>query len=1047
MRPRSGDPTRVLLVLALLGIRTALAVDPQRPIAELAHRVWDSRSGVPADIWALAQTTDGYLWVGSRRGLYRFDGVQFQKFEPESGAQLPSHDIRSLFAAPGDRLWIGYRRGGASVLEANKLTNYKSADGFPEGAVKGFVQDRQGRIWAASSSGLAYFEGSRWHVVGSESGFPDSGAQAILRDHLGALWVAGEHHIAVLSPHASKFELADESYRGQVNALAESPDGTIWMAETTRAVRPLKGPGGRIPAGPSKDDCQERFPDTWQTEPRCRRPDDLEVRVGSVAILFDQSGSFWITTVGDGLRRAPHPSQLAKEPIGQFSSTLEQFTSKDGLSSDVAWAILEDREGCIWVASRNGIDQFRNRVLTTVDLGPSVQGPSIVADSDGYVIGRDSAHLFRFHDALSRVDVTNENNDVHWLYRDPFGSTWGITFQFGCRFVGNQCATRFDAPGETRLSNRPWRLAVDGDHRLWGYATGEGLYELENGRWARSHTALKGAEPSTEYTDPAGYVWFGFLDGRVLTLNEGRVRIYSSEDGLNVGAIKAIYTSGTNIWVGGANGVVISRGTRFTPVLPYDAAAFGSVSGIVSADDGSLWLNESRGIVRVSPSEVSAIILDGSHLAHYDLLGSPDGLAGTTEQFVSPTAIRGTDGRLWFTTTNGAAWVDPRHLYRNELPAPVVIQSIVADGRTVAPSSALALPAGTRNLQITYAGLSFSVPERVQFRYRLQGLDDDWQSAGTRRAAYYTKLPAGSYNFQVIASNDAGVWNEAGASLLFRVIPAWYQTWWFYALCALFALAALAAVLQLRIGQVRAAANRLLEARLSERDRIARELHDTILQSFHGLLLHLQAAYQLLPTSPDKAKQTLAVAIDGAFEAATEGRDAVQELRVSALAGSDLAAAIKALGDELAAATTEHAPHLRVDVTGAPQALRPSVRDEVYRIAGESLRNAFRHAAATRIEVDLCYDEWQLRLRIRDDGRGIDPRFLREDARTGHYGIHGMRERAKLMDASLAVWSAPNSGTELELCIPASSAYVRSRVAGRWRSVRSLFVRRAPAES
>jgi signal transduction histidine kinase/ligand-binding sensor domain-containing protein len=1030
---------QLLFVLAVLSVRTALAVDPERHINELVHRFWDSKSGVPADIRALAQTTDGYLWVGSLRGLYRFDGIQFQEFESMSTARLPSREIRSLFAAPDGTLWIGYHSGGVSVLEKGKLTNYNSVDGFPMGDVWGFARDQQGRTWAASSGGLACFEDGRWQRVGNESSFPGSSAQAVLVDHLGALWVAGTHRIAVLSARASRFELADEPYNGIVRALAESPDGTVWMAETTRAVRPLKRPGQDIRyKGLSRAACENRFPDTWQIEPKCRRPDDLEVRVGSQSLLFDQNGGLWITTLGDGLRRAPYPSRLPKQPIGEFSNALEQFTSKDGLSADILPAMLEDREGNVWVATTNGIDQFHDSAMAPVALGPEAAALSIAPDDEGYVLAvSNNGHVFRFHDAHN-VHVTHRDQGMGEVYRDPFGWIWATDQWGGCRFVGTQCATRLEFPGDKSGSwDRTWRLAVDGNRRPWAYVPHVGLFVFEDGRWKQFAGAPPLTTPvTTQYTDPAGRIWFGFGNATLLTVSDAHVRVYSSEDGLTIGAIRAIDSVGNHVWVGGDRGLVVLRGQRFTPVVPSDASAFGSVSGVVEADDGTLWLNEYRGVLRVAASEVSDILEDGSHPTRYDVFDSFDGLPGPTEHVNSPTAIRGTDGRLWFTTTNGAAWVDPRHLYKNTLAPPVVIQSIVADGTTLSSSNKLQLPARTKNLQIAYAGLSFLVPERVRYRYRLKGLDDEWQNAGTRRTANYSMLPAGSYDFQVIASNDAGVWNKVGAELPIRIIPAWYQTWWFYVLCALLASAALAALYRLRVTQIRADTHRLLEARLSERERIARDLHDTLLQSFHGLLLQLQTAHKLLPARPDKAKQTLGTAIDGAFEAATAGRDTVQGLRSSTASGHDLAVAIKTLGEELAGRGTEQqSTELRVDVTGTPQALRPLVRDEIYRIAGESLRNAFRHAGAKRIEVELCYDERRLRLRVRDDGKGIDPQFLRAQGRPGHYGIPGMRERAKLMGASLAVWTAADSGTEVELRVPASRAYARSRV-HRWWSVR-----------
>ena len=1004
-----------------------MALDPERHITELAHRVWDTKSGVPADIRALAQTIDGYLWVGSLRGLYRFDGIQFQKFESESGAQLPSQQIWRLFAARGNRLWIGYNGGGVSVLEAGKLTNYNSADGFPKGIVLGFAEDQQGRIWAASADGLACFEGGRWRTVGSESGFPGSGAQAILVDHHGALWVAGEQRIAVLHSNASHFELADEPYHGQVTQLVEGPDGTVWMVESTRAVRPLKRPDQGIPfRGLTKDDCQNKFPDTWKTEPLCRRAEDLEVRVGSEAVLFDQDGSFWISTLGDGLRRAPYPSQLSKEPIGEFSDALEQFTNKDGLSSDIAHAILEDREGNIWVATPDGIDQFRNSVLAPVRLGPAVAQLSIASDKNGYVVAQNNqSNFFRFHDSNNKTafHMRNGPQTTIWLYRDPFGSIWGTGPEGSCRLVDDECATRLEVPGAKKLLfSRFWRVAMDGNHRLWAYVAEEGLFELANGRWmpySGTAPAPTSAVPLTQYTDPSGRIWFGFRDGRLLTVTNGLARVYSPEDGLTIGAIRAIASDGTHVWVGGAGGLTLLRERRFASVSPYDMPAFGSISGVVTADDGSLWLNESRGVVRVAPSEVSALLQDSSHPTHYDLLTSVDGLPAATEQFNSPTAIRGTDGRLWFAATNGAAWVDPRRLYRNALPPPVFIQSLVADGRPLSPSGKIELPAPTNNLQIAYSGLSLSVPERVQFRYRLGGLEDNWQSAGTRRTAYYTRLPPGSYDFQVIASNDAGVWNTVGAHLPIRIIPAWYQTWWFYALCAFLAVAVLAALYRLRLEQVRADTRRLLEARLSERERIARDLHDTLLQGMQGLIWRFEAATNRIPLD-QPARKLMEQSLERADKLLGESRDRVKDLRPVGRDVVDLAQALAAEGAQFAQLGRAE---LRVSVQGTPRDLHPVVREEGLLIAREALYNAFRHSGAKDVEVEVNYGEAALLIRVRDDGRGIGKSVLDAGGRAGHFGLTGMRERAEKLGAELQILSRPGIGTEIDLRVPAKVAY------------------------
>jgi signal transduction histidine kinase len=383
---------------------------------------------------------------------------------------------------------------------------------------------------------------------------------------------------------------------------------------------------------------------------------------------------------------------------------------------------------------------------------------------------------------------------------------------------------------------------------------------------------------------------------------------------------------------------------------------------------------------------------------------------------------------LWFTPFDGVSVIDPHHLLVNKLAPPVHIEQITVDRKTYDASANLRLPALTRDLEIDYTALSLVAPEKNRFKYKLEGYDRDWQDVGNRRQAFYGSLSPRSYRFRVIASNNSGVWNEAGASLDFSVAPAYYQTTWFRASCAVAFLALLAGLYQLRLRQVARQFNMRLEARVGERTRIARDFHDTTLQNFLGVLMKFSAVTHLIPERPD-VQEKLEGVIEQARAAVTEGRDAVQGLRSSTVVTNDLARAIGMLGEELAAG--ENSPEFHVHVEGTTRDLAPLVRDEVYRIAGEALRNAFQHAQARRIEVEIHYDQRRLRLRVRDDGKGIDPKVLGAGGRAGHYGLPGMHERAKLVGGKLAVFSKLDSGTETELTIPASIAYIESPAARR----------------
>jgi signal transduction histidine kinase/streptogramin lyase len=612
-------------------------------------------------------------------------------------------------------------------------------------------------------------------------------------------------------------------------------------------------------------------------------------------------------------------------------------------------------------------------------------------------------------------------------YRDPAGAIWWIC---------TDAIYRYNAGNYTRIALPPSfpkpyfeseiAATADGFGAFWLAALREGLFYRKKGRWQRLETAPQFAmmSPRTAFTDWMGRAWFGYGGGTIILLDQGNIqRVFRAEDS-PVRGVRAINGRGRHIWVGGELGLAFFDGKGFRRIIPADAEAFGLVMGVEETSDGSVWLAESRGVIQVPASEVQQARENSSYRVKYRVFDSFDGLPGAfaDAQTASKVVIHGTDGKLWFFTSNGVAWIDPADISTNALPPPVLIQSVKANGRQPGSLTDLVLPPRTTNLQIGYTALSLAVPERVRFRYRLEGVEKDWQDAGTRREAFYNRLGPGEYHFRVIACNNDGVWNEEGAHLDFKIAPAWYQTTWFYSMCAVICLALLGAIYQLRLHQLRRQFNSKLEERVDERTRIARELHDTLLQSFQGLLMRFQGvSNDLVGGEP---KQELDEIIDRAAQAITEARDAVQGLRSSVLESDDLAAAIGTLGKELAAADNRP-PEFTMQVEGAQRKLHAILRDEVYRVAGEALRNAFRHANARRIEVEIRYDERQFRLRVRDDGRGMDPKLLFDNGRAGHFGLPGMRERIKRVGGKLTVWSEHESGTEVELKIPAAHAYTR----------------------
>jgi signal transduction histidine kinase/streptogramin lyase len=800
--------------------------------------------------------------------------------------------------------------------------------------------------------------------------------------------------------------------------LAQAKDGRVWFADDSKGeVRPVPIAGHNSHA-----------------------EDPAVVEDGLHEILIDREGALWITRYDSGLVRIRYPEKLGNRKLGPHDTDLETFNQRDGFSGGFAYKLLEDHEGNIWVGCSKGLVQFRHNQVVPVSLPDRYQKLVLLAGADGEIsIGTINSKPL-LHARGDSLLVERVGEQASSVFRDSNGDVWwgcanGIWLQSGTN------SKYFPVPKATEPPNWTYEIFPSReDGGLWVRLGDFGTVHFKQGVWnLNDRLRLEGVPirgPSASFNDPSGRVWLGFSAGGVRVIDGEQVTSYSPNDGLDVGPIKVIRGLGQHIWVGGELGLMFFSEARFRRVTVGVGEQLGTISGIIETADGGLWLNEMRGIVQIPPEEIRRFMADPNHRVEYRRFDYLDGLPGAPQMsFTNSTAVEATDGRLWFATNNGLARIDPAHIVRNGLPPPVSILSIGDEKGRQPMSGAIKFAAGTHTVEIDYTALSLSIPERVEFRYKLEGADKDWQNAGTRRQAFYTGLGPGQYKFQVIACNNDGVWNEQGAILSFSVAPFWYQTIWFRLSSVAAFLVLVWALYQLRRRQLAHQFSMGLETRVNERTRIARELHDTLLQSFHGLLLRFQAASNLLPTRPDEAKHRLDTAIDRAAQAITEGREAVHELRSSAEVTQDLPVAISALGQELAA---DHAgqnlPDYRVQVEGTPRNLDPILRDEVYRIAAEAMRNAFRHAEARRIEVEIHYDERQLRVRVRDDGKGIDPKFLGEQERTGHWGLDGMRERAQAVGGNLTVWSEIDSGSEIEVTIPGPIAYDKSGTHRSWRS-------------
>jgi signal transduction histidine kinase/ligand-binding sensor domain-containing protein len=1053
--PRSRSVAFWLCSWLLLFSIPAHGIDRERKLDELHHASWTYTEGAPGEVHALAQTSDGYLWLGTATGLFRFDGMRFQLYAPPSGQAFPQRDVVSLFADPNGGLWVGYWYGGVSFINDGTVTDYGTPEGLPSRAVLAFARDRQGTLWiAAGEDGLARLEGSRWRRIGAEWGFADS-AYTVFVDRAGTLWVGTPTMVASLAEGGSRFQVAADGLR-RVRQIAEAPDGTLWMAELGYGVRPVPLPG----------------------------KNNAAVFVGSQAITFDREGSLWISSLGTGIRRVPHPERLRQTQTHgpsawQFESDdIQGFTVDNGLTSDYVNAVLHDREGNVWFGTSSGLDRFRQSDVVPVPLEPQLQRgalpipslrsfvtSSLVADTRGalWTSGLGPQVLLHVQDDSS-IATQLRDRPVDYAYRAPDGTLWFATNLSVFRIADERAPSAASGPGAPAYKfrsgvpagrgltlreldlptaggigvspqSRVKAITQDRLGRLW-ISMESGTFRLEGSSWT-SLESLGGPQgtATAAFTDSEGRIWFGFSNAVAMLEGEAPT-IFSSKDGVEVGAITSIQGKGKTIWIGGELGLAFFDGRAFRSVESSDGVAFAGVSGIVADTDDGLWFSDNRGIIHIPDDQLQHA---GAGEVTFESFGLLDGL--TTElrgSLASPSAARTTDGRLWFATSKGLAWIDPRSAQRNTVPPPVSIESVVADGQQHSHPTRVSLPAGTANLRIDYTATSLTIPERVRFRYKLEGQDKEWQDAGTRREAFYTNLGPGSYQFHVIACNNDGVWNTTGASVNFSIAPSYYQTGWFRAAVGVAVLALFWTLYQFRLRQIAHAFNVRLDERVSERTRIARELHDTLLQSFQGLMLRFQSVRDLLPANPSKAAEALDGALNRADQAIVESRDAIQNLRSSTPAVTELAQSITALAEELAQAPDEGQSPVtfRVSVVGTPRALHPLIHDEACRIAGEALRNAYRHAQAAHIEAEVTYGARELSVRVRDDGKGIDQQHVNA-GRARHWGLTNMRERAEEIGATLSLWSERGAGTEAELRIPASVAYGHSRRRRIWGGSRS----------
>ncbi|MFN0167786.1 MAG: two-component regulator propeller domain-containing protein [Bryobacteraceae bacterium] len=967
------------LLAALAIAAPGLCLDPSRRLWHYGITHWQDPDGLPRNtVHAVAQTADGYIWVGTEGGLARFNGRQFRVFGRTTDPAIPNNGILSLAASSDGGLWVG-TRSGLVRYQGGRFERVDSGLWPAEMGIRQLTEDAERALWAATGAGLARFKDGVWFQLyteaagvkpGSVRSFSVRGADVWIGSTTGLDLFRGRRRVP--QPHGVPADT--------VRAVLPDRAGRVWVGTENRGLYLIER-GNVRRMGPS-----EGFP-------------GISVRT----MLEDRDGNVWIGTVGNGLCRFN-------------GSRFDWLSTKEGFASDHIRALFEDREGNLWVATEaGGVSRLRNgrvRTLTTLDGLGSDFIRAIAGGKGGRLFaGTEGAGLYEHVDGrfvpirrlgLPKAFVTS-------ILEDRQGNLWVGTEGEGA-FQLTRSGRKSYSSATGIPENSAWAIQEDKLGNVW-IATSNGLLRVHGEKTELLRTpqglrenALRGLHSARD-----GSLWISLRSWGLQRLKGGRFEAVQLPSEARYATVTSFHEDAAgDLWMTTNAGLVVwSRGV--SRLVTSEKGLAGEYLCQVVEDAGErLWISGSRGIFVAPKKEFIEAAMGRTSAPKGVTLTSADGMKSSEcSGDAQPCGVRADNGDLWFSTIRGVVRIPSGEPTINALPPPVVIERVEVNGQPAPTASRVVSPPGNRLLKIEFAALTFRAPEKVQYRYRLDGVDQDWVAVKERGEALYHNVPPGTHRFLLMAANEDGVWSTKVSEIEIEVEPYFYQRPWFFGLCAAaLGLSAFGAH-GLRTRTVR----REFAAVLSERTRIAREIHDTLLQGFAGSALQLNALLRKLRREPEAAGRDLERVLDQIDSCLAEARREIVELR-----GDEGEAG--AFGDRLRSAVGAAAGSvLRVECVfkGSPVKLGYDVEKNLIRIAQESVANAARHAHATLVRVTLEYGQRQVRLETFDDGAGM----TLSDGKRGHFGIAGMRERAKLMGGKFDLRSAPEHGTEVEVVIPA----------------------------
>jgi len=1022
MRWVGGKKARIarpILFLSLFYFSSAIwsaALDSIHKVSQYAHTAWRVQDVAEDFRGPFTQTADGYFWFGTASGLVRFDGISFVPYAP-SGLKLPTRGFKHLLGARDGSLWIG-TTSGLARLKDGKLQWY--SDPARHIGIGSILEDHEGTIWVtryhvpATEGPLCRVEGTGLHCYWKNDGIPVHYGLGLTEDSVGNLWFgskvlcrwrAGSVATTYLNEIANRRDAGDG-----VLDVAAGPSGTVWAA-TDGVGRDL---GVRYFSGGK-----------WASY---IVPGFDGSKVNALALHVDRNGSLWIGTDNNGLYRV-------------HDGIAEHYGTADGLSGKAVHSFYEDREGNLWVLTDAGIDMFRDTPVVSYSTREGLSQTfifTVLALQDGSLwVGNGSAIDILAPGGHSRLSAAEglPGQDVEALFQDHRGVVWlGLDGKLMAYEHGR--FKEFKRPDGSSLAEGDLSaITEDANHTIWVLTSSRGLYRVEDQSVSKVLSVSSDNRPSGFLAaDREGGVWVGSLNGTLTYYRAGQAHTISLpaldssftlmdmavdyDDSLLLSTSNGLFRWDSQHW-----NVLNNRNG-----LPGDA-----VFTAIRDNAGALWLFTQRGLIKIEPSEYEKWRRQPESKLAVEVFDRSDGARPRgTFQPAQPVAARTGDGKLWFAASDVLQMIDPRQTYRNRIPPPVHIEKVIADHSDYGFANGIRLPPLTRDLEIDYTALSFAVPQKVMFRYMLEGHDAGWQEPGTRRRAFYNDLRPGRYRFRVIAANNSGVWNETGATLEFLIAPAYWQTSWFRALCVLAFVATLWTAYQLRVNalkrrqtvleqhqallerhqiEIRALNEQMIKAQEAERMRISGELHDGILQQITSLTLRLGKVRRQVPADSE-ANATVDGLQQQLIQIGTDIRHISHELHPALLQEAGLPAALCAYCEEFS--KVRDIP-VSCETDESVQDLSPGAALCLYRIAQEALGNASKYSNAKKVEVRLTRSDGRVHLSVSDDGVGCAPSQI---GKSGGLGLINMRERVLQLSGTFAFDSEPGRGATVRVSVP-----------------------------